>query len=88
MIPTDTINTLAECFGSLSELGASFTEAEWKLHTDLPGWSVQDNVSHLIGIERMMEGFPATEHRVPKPDYIRNPIGEMNEHEVDVRRTS
>ena len=52
MIPTTTINTLAECFGSLSDLGAMFSEAEWKTSTDLPGWSVQDNLSHLIGIER------------------------------------
>ena len=88
MIPTDTINTLEQCWHSLSELGASLTEPEWKTATDLPGWSVQDNLSHLIGSERMLEGLAATEHRGPKPDYIRNPIGEMNEHEVDVRRSS
>ncbi len=87
MIPTETISVLEECFLALSTLGASLTEAEWKLPTDLPGWSVQDNLSHLIGIERMMHGHAGTEHRATKPDYIRNPIGEMNEHEVDVRRS-
>lgn len=56
--------------------------------TDLPGWSVQDNLSHLIGIERMMQGLAATDHRAPATDYIRNPIGEMNENEVDARRAS
>ena len=88
MIPTNSINTLEQCFHSLSELGASLTETEWKTATDLPGWSVQDNLSHLIGIERMMEGLAATEHRGPKPGYIRNTIGEMNEHEVGARRPS
>ena len=87
MIPTHTINTLEECWRSLSELSASLTDAEWKTATDLPGWSVQDNLSHLIGIERMMQGLPATEHRAPSTDYIRNPIGEMNENEVDARRS-
>ena len=86
MIPTDTINTLAACWHSLSTLGASLTESEWKTATDLPGWSAQDNLSHLIGIERMMQGLPATEHRAAPTDYIRNPIGEMNENEVDARR--
>ena len=88
MIPTDTINTLEDCWRSLSTLGADLTEAEWKTATDLPGWSVQDNMSHLIGIERMMQGFAATEHRAVLPDYIRNPIGQINEHEVDARRAA
>jgi len=88
MIPTDTIDTLEQCWGSLSELGAPLTEAEWKTATDLPGWSVQDNLSHLIGIERMMQGHAGTDHRAQTANYVRNPIGEMNEHEVDVRRSA
>ena len=88
MIPTDTINALEQCWLSLSEFGVSLTEAEWKTSTDLPGWSVQDNLSHLIGVERVMQGLAATEHRGPAADYIRNPIGEANEHEVDVRRSA
>lgn len=86
MIPTTTIDTLEECFLALSALGAELTEAEWKLPTQLPGWTVQDNLSHLVGIERMLEGLPPTAHRAPAHDYVRNPIGQANEHEVDVRR--
>ena len=88
MIPTRTIDTLEACWHSLSELGALLTESEWKTATDLPGWSAQDNLSHLIGIERMMQGLPATEHRAPAVDYIRTPIGQMNENEVDARRAA
>jgi len=87
MIPIHTIDTLEACWRSLGDLGASLTEAEWKTATDLPGWSAQDNLSHLIGIERMMQGLAATEHRAPSTDYIRNPIGQMNENEVDARRS-
>ncbi|MDO8364857.1 MAG: maleylpyruvate isomerase family mycothiol-dependent enzyme [Actinomycetota bacterium] len=86
MIPTDTIDTLELCFRSLGALGASLTEAEWKTTTDLPGWTVQDNLSHLVGIERMLQGLAATTHRSEPRDYVRNPIGENNEHEVDSRR--
>jgi len=86
MIPTQTIDTLEGCWRSISALGAGLTEAQWKLPSDLPGWTVQDNLSHLIGTERMLEGLPATDHRAEKPDYVRNPIGENNEHEVDSRR--
>ncbi len=90
MIPRDTldtIDTLEQCWHSLGELIGPLTEVEWKTATDLPGWSVQDNLSHLIGVERMLQGLPATEHRAPAADHVRNPIGEMNEHEIDARRS-
>jgi uncharacterized protein (TIGR03083 family) len=87
MIPTETIATLEHCWRSISALADTLTEAEWKTATDLPGWSVQDNLAHLIGFERVLHGLPATDHRVAKPEYVRNAIGEMNEHEVDSRRS-
>lgn len=87
MIPTTTIDTLVGCWHSLSELGAALDEKQWKTATDLPGWTVQDNLSHLVGIERSLQGLPATTHRIEMPGYVRNVIGEMNEHEVDARRT-
>ena len=86
MIPTHTIDTLESVFVSMSELAQTFTEEQWKILTALPGWTVQDNYSHLIGIERMLQGLPATEHKSPEFDYIRNPIGAVNENEVDARR--
>jgi uncharacterized protein (TIGR03083 family) len=86
MIPTPIIDMLDDCFHALGDLGAGLSEAEWETPTDLPGWSVKDNLSHLIGIERMMQGLPATEHRSGERDYIRNPIGANNENEVDARR--
>jgi len=86
VIPTDTIDKLELCWRSISTLCAAFTDAEWKAATELPGWTVQDNLSHLIGTERMLQGLPATEHRAPPSDHVRNPIGEINENEVDARR--
>lgn len=86
MIPTETIDTLEQSWRSLSDLGAGLTEAEWKTPTDLPGWTVQDNLAHLVGIERMLQGMAPTEHRATPRDYVRNPIGESNEHFVDSMR--
>jgi len=86
VIPTDTIDKLEICFRSLSELGAQLTESDWKTATDLPGWSVQDNLSHLVGIERIMHGLTGTTHRAESRDWVKNPIGEANENEIDSRR--
>lgn len=86
MIPTDTIEALALCFSTLSELGTHLSEEQWKTPTDLPGWSVQDNLSHLVAIERVLQGLPSTTHKAPSVAHVKNPIGEMNENEIDSRR--
>ena len=44
---------------ALADVGAGLTEEDWKTPTDLPGWSVQDTLSHVIGTERLLEGLPA-----------------------------
>jgi uncharacterized protein (TIGR03083 family) len=86
MIPTQILDTLEHTWNSINSLCESLTETQWKTLTQLPGWTVQDNLSHLIGTERMLQGLPATEHRATDMSFVKNPIGEFNEHEVDVRR--
>lgn len=87
MIPTETIDTLEAVFTSLSRLGAELDEASWKRPTDCPGWTVQDHLSHLIGIERMLEGLAGAAAEPPPSPHVKNPIGEMNEREVEARRS-
>jgi len=85
-VPHDTIAALGQCFDSITSFCEGLTESEWKTATDCPGWSVQDNLSHLIGIERMLEKLPPTTHKAAPADHVKNPIGEANENEIDVRR--
>lgn len=87
MIPVDTIDKLESIFTSLTDLGEQLTEEQWKTPTQLPGWTVQDNLSHMIGTERVMEGLPSTDHRSDARDWVKNPIGAANENEVDARRS-
>ena len=74
-IPTAIIDTLGEVFATLSALGAQLNEQQWKTATELPGWSVQDNYSHLVGIERVLEGLPGTQHKAAAAAHVKNPIG-------------
>ena len=55
----ESISLLATCWSSIRELCAPLSPAEWDMATDCPGWSVRDNVSHLIAIERRLLGLPA-----------------------------
>jgi uncharacterized protein (TIGR03083 family) len=87
VIPTDTIDKLEATWRSTSALGAELDEHEWKLPTDLPGWSVQDNLAHLIGTERMLQGLPAAARPAEVGSFVKNPVGQFNEAEVEARRS-
>ena len=82
----EVIEGLAEVWGSLLEATSGLTEAEWSIETACPGWSVRDQLSHLVGIERTLQGAPAPEIEVGERDHIRNAIGVMNEVWVDSLR--
>lgn len=87
-IPYDTIAKLTSVWASISDVGAALGEDDWKGRTDLPGWTVQDVLSHLIGTERMLQGLPAAPARDAADEpHIHNPIGDFNENEVTARRT-
>ena len=88
MIPTDSIDKLLATWKSLNSLCENFGESQWKTMTACPGWSVQDTLSHLISIEKMNRGDKPTEHQAAPREYVKNKIGEFNEHEVDARRNS
>jgi uncharacterized protein (TIGR03083 family) len=86
MIPIDTIDKLEATWRSVSSLGAELDERQWKLPTDLDGWTVQDNLAHLIGTERMLQGLPAAVMPTDVGEHVKNPIGQFNEAEVHARR--
>jgi uncharacterized protein (TIGR03083 family) len=72
---------------STMEVGGTLAEAEWALPTECPGWSVQDVVSHLIGVELILLGEPDPDHRLPDGlDYLRHETGRRLELAVDIRR--
>ncbi len=54
--------------------------------TPCPGWSVRDVVSHLIGIERVIQGEPWPEPVDPWPSHVHNELGALNEAVVRSRR--
>lgn len=85
-IPTALIDMLEETWTSISALCADFSEADWKTPTQLPGWSVQDNISHLVAFENELEGIANPVHVAADVSHTRNALGEQNEHQVDAYR--
>ena len=87
MIPTDTINKLEQTWNSISEFCSQLTEAQWKNPSQLPAWTLQDNLSHLVGTESGLAGLEKSAHKAADVSHTKNPIGEANEHDVDSRRS-
>jgi uncharacterized protein (TIGR03083 family) len=77
---------LAETWGSLAEACHALAPQEWALPTECPGWDVKDQLSHLIGIERLLQGDPAPVWDGPLGDHVKTEFAQMNEPAVAVRR--
>ncbi|MGH9024523.1 MAG: maleylpyruvate isomerase family mycothiol-dependent enzyme [Acidimicrobiia bacterium] len=84
-MPTDQelVDQLEAVWSSIEKLGSGLSDAEWAAPTECPGWSVKDNVSHIIGIEAMSLGRAAPERELGDPPHVKNDIGRANEMWVD-----
>lgn len=76
---------LASEWAALRAVAADLAPADFDRPTDLPGWSVRDNLSHVIGVERMLLGLPA-DPPVERPAWVRNDFGAGLEAAVAARR--
>jgi uncharacterized protein (TIGR03083 family) len=88
-IPKDrTIAALGEVWASLGELLGELTDDQWLLPSPLPGWSVQDNVAHIVGTEAILSGEagPSIDIDRDANEHVRNDIGAFNEQWVESLR--
>jgi uncharacterized protein (TIGR03083 family) len=80
------VGALEETWSSIYRLLRAQPPEAYDLPTACPGWSVRDVLSHLLGFEMMLHGAPVPPYKGPWPEYVRNPIGELNEAFVESRR--
>ncbi|MDA1127260.1 MAG: maleylpyruvate isomerase family mycothiol-dependent enzyme [Chloroflexi bacterium] len=81
------VDLMERVWGSIDSLCAPLTEVQWKTPTDCPGWSVQDQVSHLVGAESYILGNPRPDHTPADTGHVKNDVGQSNEVVVDYRRS-
>jgi uncharacterized protein (TIGR03083 family) len=77
---------LAETWASLAEVVAGLSPEQWRQPTCCPGWTVQDQLSHLIGIERALDGEAEPDADTPPGDHVKNEFAAHNEKWIAVRR--
>lgn len=81
-----TVDRMQDVWQAIDRFCSGLTEAEWKTPTDCPGWSVQDQLSHLSGSESRLLGRPAPQHTPADLSHVKNESGARNEVVVDWRR--
>jgi uncharacterized protein (TIGR03083 family) len=81
------IDLLATVWTSIADLCADLTPEQWALPTDCPGWTVQDNLSHMSGTESALLGRASPDPAPAGLAHVLNVIGEINEAWVEARRT-
>jgi uncharacterized protein (TIGR03083 family) len=76
----DVVAALSSVWSSMQQLGDTLDETQWKLPTDCPGWTVQDNLAHIIGIESVIIGLPEPKVEMPTDlPHVKNDLGRSNE---------
>jgi uncharacterized protein (TIGR03083 family) len=80
------VDQMTQVWVSLASACEGVRASQWDLATDCPGWTVKDQLSHLVGIERLLLGDPAPPPLEAIPDHVTNAFGELNEAWVDARR--
>jgi uncharacterized protein (TIGR03083 family) len=80
------IDLLAEVWSSIVAVCRDLDEEQWLLATECPGWTVKDNVAHMIGTERMLLGDQQPEVDIAGAAHVRNDIGTLNERWIEPLR--
>jgi uncharacterized protein (TIGR03083 family) len=75
-----------ECIRSLLRLGRGATPEELQRPTACPGWTVQDQLAHVAGLESLLAGDPQPTVEVPAYPWLRSPVGTFIEQSVEARR--
>lgn len=79
------VDALSEQWAVLDDLLSTVDGDAWITPTALPGWTVRDVVSHIVGTESMLSGLkpPQTAIDVHGLAHVRNEIGALNERWVE-----
>jgi uncharacterized protein (TIGR03083 family) len=68
------------------DLGRSCSDADFDLPTACPGWTVKDQISHVVGLESWLHTGEVPKVDVPDYGHIRNEAGQFIERSVELRR--
>ncbi len=88
--PPQGLHELVEAFvhtaQAVIDLGHGCSDDDLALPTECPGWTVHDQIAHVVGVEAWLEGHKDPRVELPPYEHIRNDLGKKVEYAVEVRR--
>jgi uncharacterized protein (TIGR03083 family) len=82
----DLVEAFAQTTQAVIDLGHDCGLQDLAQPTECPGWTVHDQISHVVGVESWLEGHKDPRVDMPHYEHIRNDLGKRIEHAVEVRR--
>jgi uncharacterized protein (TIGR03083 family) len=71
---------------AIVDLGRACSDADFDRPTACPGWSVKDQISHVVGLESWLHTGNVPRVDVPDYGHLRNEAGRFVERAVELRR--
>ena len=83
----DLVKAFANTTQSVVDLARACSPHDLAQPTECPGWTVHDQISHVVGVEAWLGGHRDPRVEVPPYEHIRNDLGKKVEYAVEVRRS-
>lgn len=81
------VRLLREEWAAIDALYSALDEDDYATPTCVPGWNVQDQLSHILSTEAMLSGEPTPDIDVSAVERLANPIAVSNEQWVESLRS-
>lgn len=88
MEPVELVELLDEVWTSTSAVLPSLADLDWARDSGCPGWSVKDQLAHMVWSARSIVGLQPPEPTEPLDDlaHVTSPVAEYMERDVAARR--
>ncbi len=73
------LDAYADALTGFRDVAAGLQADDWERPTDCPGWSVREQVAHVLAVEQQLSGHPLPPRLASYPAYVRSPVGEHME---------
>ena len=82
----DLVEAFAQTTQAVIDLAHACSDDDLAQLTECPGWTVHDQISHVVGVEAYLEGHQDPRVEMPHYEHVRNDLGKRVEYAVEVRR--
>lgn len=80
------IDAIDDILRTTVSLARDIPEAEADRPTECPGWTVRDQLAHMVGLEQVLSGAPQPSIDLPPLDHVASEFDEYMERQIHIRR--